>query len=79
MSHYEDKPDDLIQDTKNFLKSEYGVYLTGIINEKIDGYLSSAMQPQLARPDLPLGSYRGIKEIEDLIKSPLDDDTPTRG
>ena len=79
MSNYEDKPDDLIQDTKDFLKSEYGQYIVSTIEAMQQGYLSGATNVDLPHPERYAAKYSALKEVINLINSPLDDDTPTRG
>lgn len=79
MNHYEDKPDDLIQDTKDFLKSDYGKHIVSILQEKATGYLSSVADISAEHPDRYAAKYSATKEVLDLMYSPLDDDTPSLG
>ncbi len=79
MSHYEDKPEDLIQDTKNFLESDYGKYIVSTLQETADGHLAGASNIENSYPERYAAKYSAVKEVLNLIHSPLDDDTPTRG
>lgn len=79
MSHYDDKPEDLLQDTKAFLKSDYGQYITSILEEKALGYLANADNIEIAYPERYLAKHSAVKEVLDLIHSPLDDNTPSLG
>lgn len=77
MSRYPDKSDDLIQDTKNFLASEYGKYLVAILEEMAQGYLSGADNMECPYPERYLAKHSAVKEVLNLIQSPLDDSTPS--
>lgn len=79
MSHYTDKPEDLTQDTKEFLNSEYGKYLVPILEDLKQGYLSAASDMQHPYPERYLAKFSALKEVTDLILSPLDDSNPTHG
>ncbi len=79
MSHYQDKPEDLVQDTKQFLNSEYGKYLIPILEETAEGHLSNADNIDCPYPERYLAKHSAIKEVLNTIYSPLDDDTPARG
>lgn len=79
MSRYEEKPEDLIQDTKEFVRSDYGSHVMSILEAMCDGYLSRAADVELPHPERYAAKYSALKEVLDLIKSPLDDDTPTHG
>lgn len=70
---------DLLQDTKSFLGSEYGVYIMSILSDKADGLLSSASDLHEPYPDRYIAKLSAIKEVIDLINSPLDDDKSARG
>lgn len=76
---YEDKPDDLIQDTKDFLKSDYGQHIVSTLERMQEGYLSGAANIELPYPERHAAKYSALKEVCDLIYSPLDDNTPTHG
>lgn len=79
MSHYEDKPDDLIQDTKEFLESDYGKHIVSTLEETAQGHLSRVADIQAEHPDRYAAKYSAYKEVLELIKSPLDDDIPSQG
>lgn len=79
MSPYEDNPEDLVQDTKGFLKSEYGKYVISTIQEMSEGSLSRAGNMDTPYPERYAAKYSALKEVLELIYSPLDDDTPTHG
>lgn len=79
MSHYEDRPEDLVQDTKGFLKSEYGKYVVSTLRGMSDGSLSRAGNMEIPYPERYAAKYSAFKEVLELIYSPLDDDTPTHG
>jgi hypothetical protein len=79
MTHYEDRPEDLVQDTKSFLKSGYGKHIVSTLEEMARGYLSGASNIDAPFPERYAIKYSALKEVLDLVNSPLDDDTPTRG
>jgi hypothetical protein len=79
MSQYLDKPEDLLQDTKNFLNSEYGQYIVSTLEDTANGHLANADNMECPYPERYLAKHSAIKEVLDLIKSPLDDDTPSQG
>lgn len=79
MSHYDEKPEDLVQDTKQFLKSEYGQYLVGILRDKAKGYLTATADVRAEHPERHAARFSVTKEFLDLIYQPLDDDTPSLG
>lgn len=79
MSHYDTRPEDLITDTKSFLKSDFGQYVMGILADKQAGFLSQASNMAAEHPDRYLAKYIAVKEVVDLINSPLDDDISPRG
>lgn len=79
MSHYDDRPDDLIQDTKDFLKSDYGKHIVLTLKEMQEGFLSGAANMEANHPERYAAKYSALKEVIDLINSPLDDNTPTHG
>ncbi len=79
MSHYEKKPEDLAQDTKDFLKSDYGQYIVSILVETGEGHLSHVADIKTRYPERYAAKYSAYKEIIDLIHQPLDDDIPTHG
>lgn len=79
MSHYEDKPEDLVQDTKDFLNSEFGKYIMPILQEKAQGHLSRVADVECEHPERYAAKYSATKEVLDLIYQPLDDDTPSLG
>jgi hypothetical protein len=71
MSDYLDRPDDLAHDTKNFLKSEYGKHIVSTLESMKDGYLSKASNVELPYPERYAAKYSAIKEVMDLINSPI--------
>lgn len=79
MSHYEDRSEDLLQDTKNFLKSDYGTHVVSTLKEMADGHLAGACNMDAPYPERYAAKYSALKEVLDLIYSPLDDNTPTQG
>lgn len=79
MSHYDTNPDDLAQDTKSFLKSDYGQHIVSTIKAMQQGYLSGASNMELPHPERYAAKYSALKEVIDLINSPLDDDISLRG
>lgn len=79
MSHYDDRPEDLAQDTKSFLKSDYGKYLISTLQEMAKGYLTSTADIRIEHPERYAAKYSALKEALDLIYQPLDDDTPSLG
>jgi hypothetical protein len=78
MSYY-DNPQDLIQDTKAFLASDYGKHIVSILTLKQDGHLSGAADIDTPYPERYAAKYSAVKEVLDLIYSPLDDDIPSHG
>lgn len=76
---YDDRPQDLRQDAKTFVVSEYGAYVISILQEMSEGYLSKAADVYLPYPERFAAKYSAIKEVLNLLYSPLDDDTPSRG
>lgn len=79
MSHYDDRPNDLIQDTKDFLKSDYGNHIVSTLEETAQGYLAGAADIKARYPERYAAKYSALKEVLELIYQPLDDDTPTQG
>lgn len=79
MSYYDDRPQDLIQDTKNFLKSDYGKHIIDTLEAKATGHLANTCNIEHPYPERYAAKYSAIKEILEFIHSPLDDDTPPRG
>lgn len=79
MNYYDDKQDDLIQDTKDFLKSDYGQHIVSTLLETGRGYLSSVADIKAEHPDRYAAKYSALKEVLDLIYQPLDDDTLPHG
>lgn len=79
MKPYLDRPQDVLQDTKDFLKSEYGQYIVSTLREKADGHLAGASNIENPYPERYAAKYSALKEVLDLIHSPLDDDTPSQG
>jgi hypothetical protein len=79
VSHYDEKPGDLIQDTKDFLKSEYGQYFISILEDTAEGYLAEVANIKARYPERYAAKYSALKEVLALINSPLDDDTPLHG
>lgn len=78
MTYYDDRPEDLKQDTKNFLNSEYGKYIMGIIEDMRSGHLSRAADVAIEHPERYAAKYSALKEVIELIHAPLDDSTPSR-
>lgn len=79
MTHYEDKPDDLAQDTKDFLKSDYGQHIVSTLQETAKGHLANVADIKAEHPERYAAKYSALKEILDLIYSSLDDNTPSHG
>lgn len=79
MSHYLDSPKDLIQDTKDFLKSDYGKYIISTLEDTAKGHLANADNMECPYPERYLAKHSSLKEVLDQIYSPLDDDTPSHG
>ena len=79
MSHYDSKPDDLIQDTKDFLKSDYGKHIVSTLEETAQGLLSNVADIKAEHPERYAAKYSAYKEVLDLIHQPLDDDIPSLG
>lgn len=79
MSHYDDRPEDLKQDAKDFLASTYGEYITSILKEMSEGALNKAADVLFPYPERYAAKYSAIKEVLNLLYSPLDDDTPSHG
>lgn len=71
MSNYLDKPEDVIQDTKDFLKSEYGKHIISTLEEKKEGYLSGAANIESPYPERYAAKYSALKEVIELINSPV--------
>lgn len=76
---YADRTEDLIQDTKVFLKSEFGAYVMETLSEMQKGFLSQASDMSNEHPDRYLAKYNALQEVLELIRQPLDDDTPLHG
>lgn len=76
---YAERPEDLKQDTKNFLLSEYGQYIMQILKDKSQGELVNVTNINETHVDRYAQRYAVIKEIVELIQQPLDDDTSPRG
>jgi len=70
---------DLQQDTKDFLGSQYGQYVTVTLSEIAEAYLSSAQNIEVEHPERYLAKYSAIKEVLTFINQPLDNDKSTRG
>jgi hypothetical protein len=79
MSYFDERPNDLVQDTKQFLESEYGKYLVGVIQDKCSGTLGAVADINVEHPERYAAKYSALKEVLDLIYSPLDDHTPSHG
>lgn len=79
MSNYDEKPEDLIQDTKEFLKSEFGQHIMSTLEAKREGFLSSVANIKEEHPDRYAAKYSALKEVIEFIESPLDDDIPSHG
>ena len=78
MSYYDDRADELRQDTKAFLKSEFGKYVMEILDAKEQGLLSSIMNIKNPYIDRSASELRAIKEVKELF-TPLDDNIPLHG
>lgn len=76
---YIDKPENILQDTKQFLRSELGSYLMGIFEDMRDGELASASSKAETNKEWCLAKYNAYQEVIQTILSPLEDDKPTRG
>lgn len=79
MKPYEDKKKELVQDTKNFLSSEYGQFVMKTLQDMAAGYLVGTTNVSAKYPERYASRYAAIKEVIDFINSPLDDDTLARG
>lgn len=79
MSNYDEKPEDLIQDTKEFLKSEYGKHIMTTLKDMQEGLLSSMANINEPYTDRYAAKFSAMKEVIELVESPLDDDTPSHG
>lgn len=71
MNQYEDRPKDLIQDTEDFLKSDYGKYIVSILEETAKGHLAGACNMKDPYPERYAAKYSALKEVLDLINSPI--------
>lgn len=79
MSHYEDKPEDLVQNTKAFLDSDYGKHIVSTLEETAKGHLAKVADVTADHPERYAAKYSALKEVLELIHMPLDDDTPSHG
>lgn len=79
MSYYDDKPDHLVQDTKDFLKSEYGKHIVSTLVESGRGHLAGVADIKAEHPERYAAKYSATKEVLDLIYQPLDDDISPLG
>lgn len=79
MTYYEDRPSDLLQDTKDFLKSDYGKYIVSTIEETMEGHLAGVANIKARYPERYAAKYSALKGVLELINSPLDDNTPSHG
>jgi hypothetical protein len=79
VSQYDDRPEDLVQDTKAFLDSEYGKYIMAILNDQAAGHLNNAANIEAKYPERHAAKYSAVKEVLNLLYSPLGDDTPSHG
>jgi len=77
MNDYKEK--DLIEDTKQFLQSQYGKYIVEILTEKSKGLLSLAAVIDTPYPERYLAKHSGVQEALDLFYLPLDDDLRAHG
>jgi hypothetical protein len=71
MSHYDTRPDDLVQDTKQFLESEYGKYVVSTLEEMQSGNLTNTADIKAEHPERWAARYSAVKEVLELIKSPV--------
>lgn len=72
MTYYADRPKDLLQDTKNFLNSEYGKYIVSTLQEVAEGHLANAANMSIEHPERYAAKYSAVKEALNLIYAPLD-------
>lgn len=79
MNYYDDRPQDLIQDTKDFLKSDYGKHIVSTLEAMQEGLLAGVANVEAPYPERYAAKYSALKEVHDLIYQPLDDNTPTHG
>lgn len=77
MNEYKEK--ELQEDTRRFLKSQYGNHVMTTLEEISLGHLSNAADISTEHPDRHLAKYSAIKEIIDFIQQPLDDDQRVGG
>lgn len=71
MSKYIDRPEDITQDTKAFLKSEFGQYITTTLVEMQQALLSKASDMNEEHPDRYLAKYSAVQGVLDLINSSI--------
>lgn len=71
MSYYDDRPDELVQDTKNFLNSEYGKYVMSTLEEMAVGNLAKADNMEHPYPERYLAKHSAQKEVIGFIQSPI--------
>lgn len=77
MSEYKDE--DLKQDSIQYMGSQLGIHHMSVLTAMQEGFLSQASSISEEHPDRYLAKYSAIKEVIEFLKSPLDDDTPSRG
>lgn len=71
---YLDKPEDLLQDTKQFLKTEFGAYFMSTLKEMQANAISDASSVTQLNKEWHLAKYNAFQEVLNLIKQPLEDD-----
>lgn len=71
MSYYDDRQDELIQDTKNFLESDYGKHIVTTLEETAEGHLSNVADVKTEHPERYAAKYSALKEVLELIHSPI--------
>jgi hypothetical protein len=65
------KLENLVEDTKQFLSSEYGIYLMQILEDTAQGHMSKAKNVQEQSPIRSLDRATAVMEVIQTIKSPL--------
>jgi hypothetical protein len=78
MVYPDDRMKDLVQDAKAFASSEYGQYIKGILEQKAEGYLTSVGDVNVEHPERFAAKFGELKEVINLLFTPLDDDTPSQ-
>ena len=68
---YTERPEDLMQDTKDFLKSEYGSYITDTLIEMQQNAILEASSVSQLNKEWHLAKYNALQEVLNLIKQPV--------